>query len=200
VVAGVTSNFLTDALGSPVAVTDASGTAQTEYTYEPFGKTTVTGAANTNPFQYTGRENDGTSLYYYRARYYNPALQRFISEDPIGFDSGDFNLYAYVNDNPIIFKDPTGKAPVIMVTEYVTIGQPNALIGEQECAKLLLSDTARGCLYTVICGRLAGFINVSKRDIEQACNKQCTKCPQSPQVFLLEVNRKARVNISCSDV
>lgn len=82
VVAGVTSAFLADALGSPVAVTDNTGAVQTEYTYEPFGKTTIAGASNTNPYQYTGRENDGTGLYYYRARYYHPALQRFISEDP----------------------------------------------------------------------------------------------------------------------
>ena len=38
----------------------------------------------TNPFQYTGRENDATGLYYYRARYYSPTLRRFISEDPLG--------------------------------------------------------------------------------------------------------------------
>jgi len=80
---GVTSNLLTDALGSTVALADSAGTVQTENTYEPFGKTTVTGASNINPFQYTGRENDGTGLYFYRARYYHTALQRFVSEDPI---------------------------------------------------------------------------------------------------------------------
>src|SRR5207247_7932556 len=37
---------------------------------------------SSNPFQYTGRENDATGLFHYRARYYNPAMQRFISEDP----------------------------------------------------------------------------------------------------------------------
>jgi RHS repeat-associated protein len=38
-----------------------------------------------NPAQYTGRENDGTGLYYYRGRYYSPTLQRFASQDPLGF-------------------------------------------------------------------------------------------------------------------
>jgi RHS repeat-associated protein len=80
---------------------------QTEYTYEPFGNTTTSGAASTNPSQYTGRENDGTGLYYYRARYYHPGLQRFISQDPIGFRSG-INLYAYVQNDPINFLDPAG--------------------------------------------------------------------------------------------
>ena len=101
VATGATSVFLSDALGSSLALTDATGTAQTEYTYDPFGKTTSTGASNTSPFQYTGRENDATGLYFYRARYYHPALQRFPSEDPLESRSGSYNLFSYVNNNPI---------------------------------------------------------------------------------------------------
>ena len=82
VVAGTISHILPDELGSIVALADSSGIVQTEYTYEPFGTTTTTGVSSTNPFHYTGRENDGTGLYYYRARYYHPFLQRFISEGP----------------------------------------------------------------------------------------------------------------------
>jgi RHS repeat-associated protein len=105
---GVTSFFLADALGSPVAVTDATGAIQTEYTYEPFGQTTFGGTPNSNPYQYTGRENDGTGLYYYRARYYHPQLQRFISEDPIEFYGRDINLYNYVWNNASSYVDPWG--------------------------------------------------------------------------------------------
>jgi RHS repeat-associated protein len=76
-------SLLTDALGSTLALTDSAGAVQTEYTYEPFGKTTFTGAPSGNTFQYTGWENDGPGLYYYRARYYSPTLQRYISEDPL---------------------------------------------------------------------------------------------------------------------
>lgn len=50
----------------------------------------------------------GTGLYYYRARYYSPTLKRFISEDPIGFSSGDVNFYAYVGNSPTNFIDPLG--------------------------------------------------------------------------------------------
>ncbi len=98
-----------DALGSTLELTDGAGVVATTYEYEAFGKTTINGAS-TNPFQYTGRENDGTGLYYYRARYYHPQLQRFISEDPIRFSGGDINLYAYVHNNPARYFDPWGLA------------------------------------------------------------------------------------------
>ncbi len=77
-------------------MTDIGGIVQTDYTYEPFGKTAGTGASNTNPYQYTRRENNGTGLYYYRARYHHPELHRFISEDPMEFRGGDEDLYSYV--------------------------------------------------------------------------------------------------------
>jgi RHS repeat-associated protein len=100
-------DLLSDALGSTVSLSD-SGTLQTEYSYEPFGAVAASGSSSSNEFRYTGREDDGTGLYYYRARYYHPALQRFISEDPIGFAAGDVNLYAYVANAPLDFSDPSG--------------------------------------------------------------------------------------------
>ncbi len=101
-----TMAFLADALGSTLALTDSSGSINTSYTYAPFGNTTVSGG-NANPYQFTGRENDGTGLYYYRARYYSPTLQRFISQDPIDFGGG-INLYAYTLNNPITLRDLLG--------------------------------------------------------------------------------------------
>jgi RHS repeat-associated protein len=80
-----TSTFLTDPLGSTVAITDSTGALTTQYSYEPFGKPSATGPPSGNPFQFTGRENDGTGLQFNRARYYDPAFHRFISQDPIGF-------------------------------------------------------------------------------------------------------------------
>ena len=100
-------HLLTDALGSTLALTDGTGAVQTRYSYEPYGKTTVSGTASSNSFEYTGRENDNTGLYFYRARYYNPGLQRFVSEDPIGLAGGP-NVYAYVEGNPISNTDPLG--------------------------------------------------------------------------------------------
>jgi RHS repeat-associated protein len=101
---------LRDALGSVVALTDTSGAIQTSYSYEPFGKTTMSGTPNSNSQKYTGREDDGTGLYYYRNRYYLPSMQRFISEDPIGL-AGGINLYCYVGNNPISLRDSLGLKP-----------------------------------------------------------------------------------------
>jgi len=101
-----TANFLGDALGSTVALTDGSGNLSNQYTYEPFGSASVTGSVF-NPYQYTGRENDATGLLFYRARYYDPNAGRFLSEDPIGFDGGE-NFYTYTRNSPVGFKDPLG--------------------------------------------------------------------------------------------
>ena len=90
-----------------MAELDGSVTTQAEYTYEAFGPTRLSGSSG-NAFRYTGREDDGTGLYYYRARYYDPGRARFVSEDPIEFASGDPNLYGYVNASPLSYRDPSG--------------------------------------------------------------------------------------------
>jgi RHS repeat-associated protein len=110
VVGGATSSLLTDALGSTIALADTSGVIATSYTYEPYGAATSTGAASTNSYQFTGRENDGASgLLFYRARFYRPGISRFISEDPFAFPGGpDPDLYVYVGSNPVQFVDPLG--------------------------------------------------------------------------------------------
>lgn len=118
-------HFLTDALASTLALGDNAGAVQTTYTYEPFGMTTITGTATTNAFDYTSRENDTADLKYYRARYYHPGLQRFISEDPIGFDGGDINLYGYVWNEPISFDDPLGLFGLKDDCSYAGLGCDN---------------------------------------------------------------------------
>jgi RHS repeat-associated protein len=100
-------HFLNDALSSTRALADDGKAITTRYQYEPYGETTYSAAASSNSSQYTGRENDGTGLYYYRARYYHPTLKRFIAEDPIGLEGG-INYYAYVSGNPLSYMDPEG--------------------------------------------------------------------------------------------
>jgi RHS repeat-associated protein len=119
---GTTSTFLADALGSTIGLVTANGgPIATSYSYEPFGATTQGGAGNTNPYQFTGRENDGSGLYYYRARYYSPSFQRFVSQDPLSFSGGDPNLYEYAGDSPLIAIDPLGLWS-IRISGYALIG------------------------------------------------------------------------------
>lgn len=108
---GSASYYLSDALGSIVGLASPTGTVPTTYTYEPYGKTTVSGTASASFLGFTGRENDATStlsLYNYRARSYSPTLQRFMTEDPIGFAGGDVNMYAYAGQAPTHRRDPSG--------------------------------------------------------------------------------------------
>jgi RHS repeat-associated protein len=116
--------IIKDALGSTLALADSTGTIQSTYTYEPVGGTTAAGMASTNDVVFAGRELDTTGLYYYRARYYNPKVGRFISEDPIGFaGGGDTNLYAYVTSNPVNAFDPDGLGTVRI--------DPNSAMGQR---------------------------------------------------------------------
>jgi RHS repeat-associated protein len=106
----VTSTLLADAQGSTLALANGAGAVQTRYTFEPFGATTLSGATSSSTAQFTGRDNDGTGLYYYRARFYHPGLQRFTSEDPLGFGGG-LNAFVYAGNAPTMFGDPLGLKP-----------------------------------------------------------------------------------------
>jgi RHS repeat-associated protein len=101
-----------DATGNTVAVTDVSQNMVNRYAYTPEGITNQS-EAFAQPFKYVGQYGvmaEPNGLYYMRARYYDPETGRFISEDPIGFDGGDVNLYVYVAGNPVMFIDPWGLA------------------------------------------------------------------------------------------
>jgi RHS repeat-associated protein len=103
-----TSYYEADGLGSITSLSNSSGALANTYTYDSYGKLVASTGTLTNPFRYTGRDVDSeTGLSYYRARYYDPAVGRFISEDPIGFGGGA-NLYAYVGNDPVDFTDPLG--------------------------------------------------------------------------------------------
>jgi RHS repeat-associated protein len=100
-------SYLTDALGSVIAQARDGQSIQNYYAYTPYGESVALGDDEGNAIQYTARENDQTGLYFYQARYYDPVLKRFISEDPIGLLGGG-NLYAYVYGNPTGLVDPEG--------------------------------------------------------------------------------------------
>ncbi|MFF7159617.1 RHS repeat-associated core domain-containing protein [Streptomyces sp. NPDC008139] len=109
---GTTQVYLTDAMGSVVGLGNPDGTVATTYAYDPYGGTTSAGTASDNTYTFTGRENDGTGLAYYRDRYYDPTAGTFISEDPTG-QTGGTNLYQYALDSPTTYTDPTGDNPLL---------------------------------------------------------------------------------------
>ncbi|MCK4502891.1 MAG: RHS repeat-associated core domain-containing protein, partial [Desulfuromonadales bacterium] len=99
-----------DGLGSIVAMTDDKQKIVQAYEYDSYGNQHDSKNSIKQPYTYTGREHDReTGLYYYRARYYDPEVGRFISEDPIGFAGGDVNLYGYVLANSVNYVDPSGE-------------------------------------------------------------------------------------------
>ena len=106
----------TDHLGSVEALADSKGNVVERYRYGSFGQITVMDSAFTVlstapkiPFTYTGREwEPEVGMYFYRARYMDPRLGRFISQDPLAFSAGDINIYAYVLNAPINYVDPYG--------------------------------------------------------------------------------------------
>jgi RHS repeat-associated protein len=79
--------------------------------YDGFGNATQTATVLGDRYQFTAREFDSnTGLQYDRARYYDPATGPWLSEDPLGFDAGDANLYRYVGNEPTDVTDPSGLA------------------------------------------------------------------------------------------
>jgi RHS repeat-associated protein len=100
-----------NATGSTIALTDQSQAMVNKYAYDPFGNVGNQVVAVAQPFKYVGQHGvmtESNGFYYMKARYYDPQVGRFVSEDPIGFDGGDVNLSAYVQNNPLNRVDPFG--------------------------------------------------------------------------------------------
>jgi RHS repeat-associated protein len=109
-----------------VGLTNASGNTVEVYEYDVYGRVGATDASHPNRFMFTGREYDKeTGLYYYRARYYNPQIGRFLQTDPTGYKDG-MNWYAYCHNNATCDADPTGLETVYtfldMASAHATAG------------------------------------------------------------------------------
>ncbi|MFC1770036.1 RHS repeat-associated core domain-containing protein [Nitrospirota bacterium] len=119
-----------DVQGSIIAVTDEDGAVIERYAYSPFGVTEIVldDAEFDNPYYFTGKPWDvEAALMYFNARYYSPEMGRFISVDPIGFESGDLNFYRYVGNNPVNYSDPLGLAKcTYSISSHTMVCGPNS--------------------------------------------------------------------------
>lgn len=101
----------TDALGTPSVITDAAGTPVEYALHDPFGESLLAGPADAPGFSGHVADRE-TGLSYMQQRYYDPALGRFLSVDPVTAhqrDGSNFNRYWYANNNPYTFIDPDGR-------------------------------------------------------------------------------------------
>jgi RHS repeat-associated protein len=186
---------LVDALGSVIAQAKDDQTIQNFYAYSAYGEVTALGPDEGNPIQYTSRENDQTGLYFYRARYYDPVLKQFISEDPIGITAGP-NFYAYVDGSPVNLRDPEGLQAgpaklggdaLKMLMEMMfgkTVGQVSEEKGEQIGEGLRGTTGTQGCeghCNTKCLQLLDRNDAYSKNEILFPCIKGCVrKCSCTP--------------------
>lgn len=120
--------FHNDHNGTPLLVTNSAGAVVWQASYDDFGQATITKATITQNLRFAGQYYDAeTKLHYNWHRYYDPALGRYISSDPLGLAAG-VNTYIYVNGNPINFTDPTGLCPWCAIGGFIGV---YASIGSQ---------------------------------------------------------------------
>jgi RHS repeat-associated protein len=118
--AGTVTYFHNDLAGSPVVATDSGGNVVWRESYRPYGERIKNEPASAdNSVWFTSRRQDAeTGLVYMGARYYDPVIGRFISEDPKGLDEANLhshNRYAYANNSPYKYVDPDGRASMLVL-------------------------------------------------------------------------------------
>ena len=109
---GTTYYYLTDGLGSVIAMTDGGGTVVRSYKYDPYGTVvTNTGSGPVDYLRYTGAYNASGGYYHLGARYYDPGAANWTQQDPINQTTSltQANRYAYAGDSPTNFTDPDGR-------------------------------------------------------------------------------------------
>ncbi|MDZ4155928.1 MAG: RHS repeat-associated core domain-containing protein, partial [Methylococcales bacterium] len=159
-----------DHQGSIVATANTAGTSTATYSYGPYGEPNATTGVR---FRYTGQQLLGPlNLYYYKARFYSPAIGRFLQTDPIGYQDG-LNWYAYVGNNPFNRNDSSG-------------------LGAESIAKLVVGLGAKGIegVEKLIARR--GWRVSEREGVEQAATKGpnggivCPDCQK--EVFSYDIN------------
>ncbi|PHR52486.1 MAG: hypothetical protein COA47_17795 [Robiginitomaculum sp.] len=181
------SYFHANHQGSIIAMSDGSGNVTEQHSYDSYGNSDdLTG----NPFRYTGRRLDAeTGLYYYRARYYSPAIGRFLQTDPIGYGDG-LNWYAYVQNDPLSLVDTYGTEATtieeIVVTAKPT-SRPSPSFGGFQIVRFVFgSSTPLGVVMQVMWPVTVGDGTICQGD------KQCLASKEKEKEAVEDKRRKSR--------
>ncbi|GIX17126.1 MAG: hypothetical protein KatS3mg119_1312 [Rhodothalassiaceae bacterium] len=182
-----------DERGSVVAVANGAGAAIATFRYGPWGESTDTAFSR---FGYTGAIRlPGTDLLHMRARVYATELARFLEPDPIGFASGQLNLYAYVGGDPINGVDPSGLMEEDdddsgdddgVIENIVTTGKRIALSPESVRFAIALSNYILDDLMQSLA--MLGF---SPGQIDAICNSD----PKDPDKATFPTREEAAANV-----
>lgn len=147
--------FLTDHLGSTSVTLDASGNKVAEMRYSAWGETRFSSGETPTQRRYTGQLAAEVGLYFYNARYYDPQLGRFISADTVvpeavqGVQAWD--RYAYTNNNPVRYTDPTGHCVGPLLAVCIAVGT-------------FIADNAAIITSITVLGAVTSFIGPSNPD------------------------------------
>lgn len=174
------SYYLFDALGSTRKLTNSAGAVTDSYDFRAYGQIAAISGSTVNVFRWVGELgyyfDDDRDDYYIRARHYSPALARFMSQDPIGFDGSPWNLYEYVESSPISRVDSQGLASA--KTSYYCFVPPNRCWGYCVCTNsrkwntsliiVMLAAQTQCCAFSCICGTLSGG-----QPVQQAAMRRC---------------------------
>ena len=151
--------YILNLQGDVVQIIDANGVMQAEYIYSPWGEiiSAEGNLAEVNPLRYRGYYYDSeTGFYYLRSRYYDPENHRFINADSYAStDSGDAiacNVFAYCNNNPVVFLDSTGMYSISAVTTLVSADNDIAT-----CTTTITSDSRYELLGFISLGSIENY-------------------------------------------
>jgi len=158
---GVVRYYHGDQRGDTVALTDSTGAVTGTAAYGAYGEILTQTGNTSTPFLFNGAwgvQTDSNGLYFHRARYYHPALRRWLNADPIGL-AGGVNLYGYVGNSPICFVDPLGlfMGTALDSGEWFGAVGSGALTGAQAYGKGLAIGAATG---VVVVGVAAGAVAI----------------------------------------
>ena len=206
---GTLSYLLGDHLGSSSVTTNASGVKTASALYKAFGETRYSSGALGTDYKFTGqREQAELGLYFYGARWFDPSLGRFTSPDtivPTGTQGTQaWDRYAYVNNNPVRYNDPTGHCVFCILFPFVlsAIGATPDYVGIATTMAFTDTDdavTAAGLAvqsqypWAIVGGSGKGFAQASNEEIKDGQN------PYSPSdaVAIME-NRINTVVDACT--